>query len=97
MAFSRYSRTQILGLGQRYGTSFYIPVIRTNIKNGNIRFEEAVIDEAERLDALAGQIYGDGRLWWILAAASDIGWMPQVPPGTRLRIPKLEDVAKFTS
>jgi hypothetical protein len=95
MTISRYSRTAVFGLGQRYATSTYIPVIRTNIANGNIRYEEAVLDEAERLDALAGELYGDGRLWWILAAASDIGWSPQVPSGTRLRIPVIEDVLKF--
>ncbi len=95
MSFSRYVRTPIIGLGQRYGTSFYIPVIRQNILNGNIRFEEAVLDEAERLDTIAGQVYGDGRLWWVLAAASDIGWGCQAPPGTRLRIPNLSDISRL--
>jgi len=95
MTFSRYSRTPVFGLGRRFGTSFYIPVIRQNIKNGNIRFQEAILDEFERLDILAGQVYGDGRLGWVIAAASDIGWMTQAPPGTRIRIPNLEDVARF--
>lgn len=95
MAFSRYARTTIIGLGQRYGTSFYIPVIRQNIQNGNIRYEEAVLDEAERLDQIAGEVYGDGRLGWVIAAASAVGWAPQVPPGTRIRVPNLEDVARL--
>jgi len=43
--------------------------------------------EAERLDVIAGRVYGDGRLWWIIAAASGIGWWLQVPAGTRLVIP----------
>lgn len=97
MTFSRYSRTPIFGLGRRYGTSFYIPVIRQNIANGSIRFQEIILDEAERLDILAGKFYGDGQLGWVIAAASNIGWCPQSPPGTRIRIPNLEDVARFLS
>jgi len=45
-----------------------------------------------RLDQLAGQIYGNGSYWWAIAAASDIGWGLQVPPGTRLLIPDIEQV-----
>jgi hypothetical protein len=62
---------------------------------GNIRFDETYLDEAERFDILAGKIYGDSSLWWIIAAASDVGWGLQVPPGTRIKIPKLADVQKF--
>ena len=51
-----------------------------------------ILRERERLDVLAGQIYGDARYWWVLAAASDIGWGLQVPPGTLIRIPQLSDV-----
>ena len=43
--------------------------------------------ETTRLDILAGTLYGDGRLWWVLAAASNIGWWPQVPAGTLIRVP----------
>lgn len=95
MAFSRYSRTPVIGLGQRYGTSTYTSIIRQNINNGNIRYEETILDEGERLDIIAGQVYGDGRLYWIIAAASDIGWTAQVPPGTRIRIPNIEDISLF--
>lgn len=91
----RYARTPVLGLGFSYGTSFAIPIIRNNIAAGNIRYDEAYLDEAERFDILAGQIYGDSSLWWIIAAASDVGWGLQAPPGTRIKIPKLADVQKF--
>ena len=54
--------------------------------------------EKERLDVLAGKIYGDGGYWWIIAAASGIGWSLQVPPGTRLKIPtKLEQILSLVS
>lgn len=97
MGLRRYARSPILILGQKYGTSFAIPVIRDNVKNGNIRFSEVVIEDSERLDILAGKYYGDGRLWWVISAASEIGWSLQVPPGTLLRIPVLADVGRFVS
>jgi hypothetical protein len=91
----RYARTPVLGMGFSYGTSYAIPIIRNNIAVGNIRFDETTLDEAERLDILAGQVYGDSSLFWIISAASDIGWALQAPPGTRIKIPKLQDVIKF--
>lgn len=91
----RYARTPILGMGFSYGTSYAIPIIRDNIAAGNIRCEESVLDEAERFDILAGKIYGNSSLWWIIATASDVGWGLQAPPGTRIRIPNLADVQKF--
>jgi hypothetical protein len=91
----RYTRAPIFGVNTRYGTSNTLPIIRQNIELGNIRVTEIVSKEKERLDILAGKVYGDSRLWWIIAAASNIGFAPQVPPGIALKIPNLEDVAKF--
>jgi len=52
--------------------------------------------EGDRLDTLAAQAYGSGIYWWIIAAASGIGWAPQVPPGTLLIIPTtLAEVAEL--
>lgn len=92
---SRYARTRIVGLGTRYATSYAVPIIRQNIANGNIRYEEVIIQERERLDILAGKFYGDGRLYWVLAAASNVGWTNQVPPGTLIKVANLDDVFKF--
>lgn len=97
MAIRRYSRTPVYGLGYRYGTSYAISVIRENIKNGNIRYDEYVLQEKERLDILAGQYYSDATLGWVIAAASNIGWALQTPPGTALKIPNLDDVSRFIS
>lgn len=91
----RYSRTPSLNLGYSYGTSFMIPIIRNGIANGSIRFEEMILDESERLDVLAGKIYQDSSLWWIISSASDVGWGLQVPPGTRIKLPNIQDIAKF--
>jgi hypothetical protein len=95
MPVSRYERAPILGLGFRYGTSYAIPAIRENITNGNIKFDVITLTENTRLDILAGQIYGDGRLFWVIAAASNVGWTCQAPPGTLIRIPVLTDVLRY--
>jgi nucleoid-associated protein YgaU len=46
-----------------------------------------VVKEGERLDVIAAKSYGSSHLWWVIAAASGIGWGMQIPPGTLLKIP----------
>lgn len=87
---------KVLGLGFQYGTSNAIPAIRANIQNGNIRTRETVLVESERLDVIAGREYQDGTLFWVIAAASGIGYCLQVPAGTKLLIPILDDVVRYT-
>ena len=93
MTIKRYERTPVVGLNFRYGTSFAIPVIRAGIASGTIRTREVILLQTERLDILAGKEYGDGTLWWLIGAASNIGWGLQVPPGTKILIPNLKDVS----
>lgn len=93
---SRYTRAPILTFGEKYGTSEAIIAIRNGIANGNIRYTDVVLEENERFDTLAGKYYGDGRLYWIICAASEIAFPGQPIPGTLLRIPVLSDVLKVT-
>jgi hypothetical protein len=97
MAFSRYTKTPKLNFGAQLGTSNIIPIIRAAIKNGSLPVKTTVLRGAERLDTMAGSIYGDSRYWWILAASSDIGWGLQVPAGTIIKIPDLSDVISLVS
>jgi hypothetical protein len=92
MASSRYARTPIIDFGRQYGTSEAVNNIRAAIKNGSMPTKQLLVRGVERLDTLAGSIYGDARYWWILAAASDVGWGLQVPPGTVINIPDLSAV-----
>ncbi len=92
MALSRYARTPILGINKYYGTSRAIQAIREGIKNRIIKTGQTVLNDGERLDSMAGKIYNDSSLWWVLAAASNVGWGLQVPPGTIILIPDLDDV-----
>ena len=61
--------------------------IRKAIQSGNIRYNLVTLEEGQRLDQIAGKIYGDGSLWWVIAAASGIGWGMEVPPGVVLFVP----------
>jgi hypothetical protein len=63
------------------------------MKNGQLPVKQMIVRGAERLDTIAGVVYGDARYWWILAAASNIGWGMQVPVGTIINIPALPAVA----
>jgi hypothetical protein len=91
MATSRYVRDPMLGLGYQYGTATATARIRSAITAGTLAYKEIVIRGLDRLDTIAGAEYGDGRYWWIIAAASNIGWACQVPAGTILKLPRIED------
>jgi hypothetical protein len=95
MALSRYSRTPKLDFGAQFGSSDAIAVIRAAVADGSLPVKQTVLRGAERLDTLAGSIYGDATLWWILAATSNIGWGMQVPPGTIINVPELGAVTKL--
>lgn len=93
MVFSRYSNDLRINLGSQYGTNQSLSSLRAAIRQGTVPIIQTFIATGDdRLDALAGAIYGDARYWWILAAASDIGWTLQVPPGTVIRVVDLSDV-----
>ena len=92
---SRYSRAAHLDLGAQIGTSFAIQAIRAAMKNGTLATRQVIVRGAERLDTMAGSIYGDARYWWILAATSNIGWGLQVPPGTIINVADLGDITRI--
>jgi len=88
MAVSRYSFVpKILGR-KLYGTSTGANKIFFAVSSGAVGYNTIVLKENQRLDHIAAQVYGSSSLWWILAAASGIGWGLQVPPGTIVKIPK---------
>lgn len=93
MTISRYSNNSRINLGSQLGTSEDILKLRRGIKNGSIPIIKTIISSGgDRLDTLAGAVYGDAKYWWILAAASEIGWGLQVPSGTLINIIRLSDV-----
>ena len=92
MAFSRYSRDTRISLGTQLGTANSILLLKNAIRDGLVPIVNQIIATGDdRLDTLAGNYYGDSRYWWILAAASGIGWGLQVPAGTVINVIKLDD------
>jgi len=94
MPISRYQNDQVIG--RTLSSAKAHKRIRLALQNGDIPTRQYISKEGERLDILAGRVLGDGRLWWVIAICSNIGWALQVPPGIRLRIPmNLGDVSKL--
>ena len=85
MPIGRYTNNPIAGRG--FSTNSISANIRNAVLTNSISYSTRVLSEGQRLDTIAGQIYGMGSLWWIIAAASGIGWGLQVPAGTLLSIP----------
>jgi len=83
----RYSQDQAILNGKSLGTNVAIIRLREAINSGRIRTTSFVMTDSERLDMIAQRYYNDGRLWWVIAAASGIGWWLQVPAGTRIVVP----------
>lgn len=84
---TRYKRASKIRSGRSYGTYVAGYVIYRAVQTRAIDFTTIITKESQRLDIIAGEYYQDGSLWWIIAAASGIGWGLQVPPGILLTIP----------
>ena len=84
---NRYRSDRRIRGGALLGTNASVNKIKNGIRNGTIKYKNYKAKESERLDVIASRFLGDGRLWWILAACSNIGWSLQIPAGTVIRIP----------
>jgi len=65
--------------------------IRRAVKNRLIEYSVFTLAEGQRLDVVSANYYGSAEYWWIIAAASGIGWQCQVPAGTVIIIPSSID------
>ena len=94
MAISRYSRDILVNRGRAFGTAGGVNRIRQALRQNRLSVKQVTMNEDARLDVMAGREYGDASLWWVIAAASNIGWGLQVPAGTRILVPtSLEQIA----
>lgn len=63
------------------------PFIYQAIELDTIDYDIVITESSKRLDHYSKDYYDDANNWWIIAAASGIGWWLQVPEGVVLRIP----------
>jgi len=85
---NRYENDNLAQDGKLLATNDTIVRLRDGISTGAIKVTTVILQGNQRLDVLANQYYGDGRLWWVIAAASGIGWWIQAPAGTRVVVPQ---------
>ena len=101
MSFSRYTFSKKLDLpdGKKIiPSSRNIRLIRTAVELDAIAYTVSTVKENERLDSIAAINYKDSSYWWVIAAASGIGWSLQIPPGVVICIPKnLEEIYRYIS
>jgi len=90
----RYTSSTVYNLGKARGAARSPGAVYDAVRLGIVPASVRVTQEGERIDTIAGEEYGDSTLWWIIAAASGIGWGLQMPPGTRLLVPNLEQVSR---
>jgi len=79
--FSNIARDTNKGNSRVY-LSLYYPEIPTSDSDVYI-----IANEADRLDLLAQQYYGDVNNWWIIAHANHINGTFYLNPGDQIRIP----------
>lgn len=89
MSVSRYDRAAFSSYnGKRLKSNSQAgKVIKDMVDSGQIQVSEFLLSYGQRLDLVSANYYGSAHYWWVIAAASGIGWQCQVPPGTLLKIP----------
>lgn len=71
--------------------------VRKAVVNNQISYTVETTTPGVRLDFYANKYYNDPSMWWLIAAASGIGWWLQMPPGRVLYIPNnLEQIKLIT-
>jgi hypothetical protein len=87
MSIGRYNFSKKIRNGKYYGTSRTSHKINSAVRSGLISVDTIILAEGQRLDHIAGIAYGNSKLWWIIAAASGIGYGLQPSSGTLIKIP----------
>ncbi len=82
----RYNRDLRIA-GGKLQTAKAVTRIRRARDFGLLSTREVILKQSQRLDHLAHEYLGNSRLWWVLAALSDIGWGMQLPAGTIIIVP----------
>jgi hypothetical protein len=84
---TKYSSDPVLGLRPRYATANLCSNIFNDCRTGRLESTTIFYKEGDRLDYFSQKYYGNGMDWWVIAAASGLGWWLQINPGTEITIP----------
>ena len=87
MSIGRYTFSESVDDGRGKSNPRISSKIYLAVTTGAIPVSIRKLERGERLDTVSMDAYGTPSYWWVIAAASGIGWGLQVPPGTILRIP----------
>jgi hypothetical protein len=90
MAISRHTFKSKIGSSTKtiFATNKCSSQIHRAIISRSLAFDSYIMQEGERLDVISLRRYENPDYWWIIAAASGIGWPLQLPAGTILAIPR---------
>lgn len=80
MSYSKYIKKN----GFDISISSYL---KKAVDNNQISYKTETSKTGVRLDHYAYKQYNDSSAWWVIAAASGIGWWLQMPEGIELKIP----------
>lgn len=86
---SRYQRNLTALVAGRDGTTQQYIVHRSPVAMV-LQVNDYLWRQSDRVDALAAGYYGSETSWWMIAEANPniLDWA-NVPPGTRIRIPRV--------
>ena len=98
MSVGRYTFGKRINRGQGFANPRTSSKIFRACEAGVIPFSTIALRGGQRLDVLAHETYGDASFWWVIAAASGIGYAMQASHGSIIRIPNnLSDVIRLVS
>ena len=89
---SEFDNKKVGSFGDLSGRSIINDLFHA-VERGEVRIQITEVSDGRRLDHYAQKYYGNGLNWWIIAAASGIGWWMQITEGIVLNIPtNIEDI-----
>jgi len=87
MSIGRYTFAAPINKGEGKANPRISNKIYLGVMQGTIPFKAQKLKRGQRLDNISAEFYGSSIYWWVIAAASGIGWGLQSPPGTIIRVP----------
>jgi hypothetical protein len=96
----RYKNVGVLSnmdlmMSNKYMTSDLTSRIYRACDSGAIGSKIITFKRGDRLDLISQVEYGNGMDWWLIAAASGLGWWLQINDDTIIRIPNRDQIREM--